>query len=256
MRVASRRLRAAIKVFKPVLPTNRCDIWRNKIRKLGRALGRARQLDIQIKFIEATKGKLRNNSNIVNTEKVINFLKKKRKREQKKIYRKLIDFHIKEELPGLKDWLQALSPGSRKCAMDSYVTKKKATILKRLDKLLEFAPYVYKPKNIKKLHRMRIAAKNLRYTLEILRPWYGGKIDKYIRASRNIQDSLGEIHEFDVLKQTLVGFLNKKDKAFNKTITRLKQKYAILRKTSYHQFVRFWDDLQGKRLWKTLRQTV
>jgi CHAD domain-containing protein len=256
MRVASRRLRAAIKLFKPVLPTNKGDIWRDKIRKIGRALGKARQLDVQIKFLEATKGKLQSNRNIAQTEKVIDDLKKKRKQEQKKIYRKLIDFHIKEELPGLKDWLKALSPSSHKCAMDSYVTKKRATILKRLDKLLKFSPYVYKPKSIKKLHRMRIAAKKLRYALEILRPWYGVKIDKYICASRIIQDSLGKIHEFDVLGHTLVGYLNKKDKAFNKTVICLMEKYSGLRKKSYRTFVRFWDDLQGKWLWETLRQVV
>ncbi len=54
MRVASRRLRAALAVFGPCLP-NEAQTWRREIRRLTRSLGMARDLDVQIEFVRAFK---------------------------------------------------------------------------------------------------------------------------------------------------------------------------------------------------------
>ncbi len=41
-----------------------------------------------------------------------------------------------------------------------------------------------------KLHAMRIAGKRLRYTMEIFAPLYGGDLEPFILAMKEIQDTL------------------------------------------------------------------
>lgn len=52
MRVASRRMRAALPLFSDCFGTSRVDGWRHSFRAITRALGEARDLDVQIGFVE------------------------------------------------------------------------------------------------------------------------------------------------------------------------------------------------------------
>ena len=256
MRVASRRLRAALSVFKVIIPAKKTKVWRKEIRKIGRALGRARQLDVQIKFLEAAKQRIKNNSRIVQIQEVIKSLKDKRRKAQRQIDIALEGFEIKKRLLGLTAYLDKLAFGKRGDFRGRFSILKGVVIRKRLDKLLKFAPYVFRPQSKKELHRMRIAAKKLRYALEIFRPWYGAKLDKYIRASRDIQDSLGDFREFDCLIVTLSDFSNKSGKDFKDTVVYLANECARERLGAYIKFVRIWNGLQKKQLWVKLKKEV
>lgn len=256
MRVASRRLRASLAVFEEILPAQKTKRWKKQIRKIGRALGRARELDIQIKFLEAAAQKMKADAHSANTKAIIKSLKKERQQAQEHIDIELGGFRPQKNLPGLKPWLKHASSGKRGYHMDEFNAQKGAVILRRLDQLRAFSPYVSQPKNIHELHRMRIAAKKLRYTLELLRPWYGAGIDRYIRSSRQIQDVLGDVHEFDVLREVVSGFSRKRDKDFNATVAYLTQECAMLRREAYRTFIRLWRHLQGRKLWEALRKDI
>jgi CHAD domain-containing protein len=52
MRVASRRIRAALPLFSGCFGRSRVDGWRRSFRAITRALGEARDLDVQIEFIQ------------------------------------------------------------------------------------------------------------------------------------------------------------------------------------------------------------
>ena len=51
MRVASRRLRAALPLFASCFPEKKYQQWMEEIRKVTRALGEARDTDVQIAFL-------------------------------------------------------------------------------------------------------------------------------------------------------------------------------------------------------------
>ncbi len=51
-RVTSRRLRAAMPLFKECLPRKKYDKWLSEIKKVTQLLGDARDLDVQIVFVE------------------------------------------------------------------------------------------------------------------------------------------------------------------------------------------------------------
>ena len=52
MRVASRRLRSILPLFAVCLSRKACDRWRKQLRRLTRALGEARDTDVQIACVQ------------------------------------------------------------------------------------------------------------------------------------------------------------------------------------------------------------
>jgi hypothetical protein len=67
----------------------------------------------------------------------------------------------------------------------------------RLGELRSFAHAVGDPTAVEALHDMRIAAKRLRYVLELGEPVLGAPARRGAKEMRRIQDLLGEIHDSD-----------------------------------------------------------
>ena len=72
-------------------------------------------------------------------------------------------------------------------------------VLARLDELRSFAPAALEPKAAEAQHEMRIAAKRLRYALEVLAPCFGPEAEATRDAAKRLQAVLGEIHDCDVM---------------------------------------------------------
>jgi hypothetical protein len=69
----------------------------------------------------------------------------------------------------------------------------------RVADMLQFDEAVRDPANVRELHDLRIAAKRLRYTLEVLGSALGPAAEAAEEEARALQDLLGEIHDCDVL---------------------------------------------------------
>lgn len=69
----------------------------------------------------------------------------------------------------------------------------------RLGELEAFVPQALDPGEQTAQHDMRIAAKRLRYVLELGKPIFGEPAAEGARTARRLQDLLGEIHDCDEL---------------------------------------------------------
>jgi hypothetical protein len=69
----------------------------------------------------------------------------------------------------------------------------------RLRELLSFAPEALSAESKEAQHNMRIAAKRLRYVLEVTGFCFGKPAGTARRRARDLQDLLGEIHDCDVM---------------------------------------------------------
>jgi hypothetical protein len=67
----------------------------------------------------------------------------------------------------------------------------------RLDELRSFGEAARDPGDVEALHDMRIAAKRLRYVLEMGEPVLGTPARRGAKEARRLQDLLGEIHDCD-----------------------------------------------------------
>ncbi len=69
----------------------------------------------------------------------------------------------------------------------------------RLDELRTLAPAALEPLASTAQHDMRIAAKRLRYVLEITEPCFGLEAKVAREAAKRLQGVLGDIHDCDVM---------------------------------------------------------
>jgi CHAD domain-containing protein len=78
----------------------------------------------------------------------------------------------------------------------------------RLDELTSFMPTAADPAEVVALHNMRIAAKRLRYILEVTAPCFGPYAQNAVKLVKDLQDLLGEIHDCDVQLPEVAAFLH------------------------------------------------
>ena len=69
----------------------------------------------------------------------------------------------------------------------------------RLAELCSFVPQALDPSEERALHDMRIAAKRLRYLLELTHPIFGAYAQTAAKHAKQLQDLIGEIHDCDVM---------------------------------------------------------
>ena len=118
----------------------------------------------------------------------------------------------------------------------------------RLEELYQFSPYISDPTNVEELHNMRIAAKRLRYTMEIFQPCFPGKdFSKLYDQVKSVQEQIGEIHDRDVRGPLLQAFLSARvgDRPeIRAGRERLIQSQQSERAKLYRGFVLYWNKLQ------------
>ena len=68
----------------------------------------------------------------------------------------------------------------------------------RMAEFYAHAPAVGRPEASQALHDLRIAAKRLRYTLELFRVVFGDPGERQIERVKALQEELGELHDHDV----------------------------------------------------------
>ncbi len=89
------------------------------------------------------------------------------------------------------------------------VTDNAARIIEvRLDDVYQYAPYVEDPQNIEEIHNLRIAAKRLRYTLEMFRFAYPKELKELISEVKQIQSSIGDMRDADIMVETVLNLLD------------------------------------------------
>jgi len=87
----------------------------------------------------------------------------------------------------------------KKLDPDAPLVENAARILRvRLDELRSFAPEALQPEAVKAQHDMRIAAKRLRYVLEVTGFCFGRSATTARRRAKDLQGILGEMHDCDV----------------------------------------------------------
>lgn len=69
----------------------------------------------------------------------------------------------------------------------------------RLEELYEWSRYVDNPYSVRELHNLRIAAKRLRYTLEIFADFLPDDCKAVVQELEQMQNELGELHDSDVM---------------------------------------------------------
>jgi CHAD domain-containing protein len=271
MRVASRRLRAAQVLFDGFLPRRHTPDWEKLIKRVTQSLGQARDLDIQLETIQRFRLTVMDPQCTAGANRLYLRLLQSRSNAQKIVNRSVQKFETAGVLhyitPRLEKATRIEEENSRvSSAMFALADQ---SIRQRLDELLAYEEIVYLPEKVTELHAARIAAKRLRYTLEIFDPIYPESLKQWLKPVKEIQESLGLIHDCDVWIAFLPCFIDEERELTRSYFGHLRGFSKILpgievftlnrgadRQRHYLQFLQTWKTAKRKRTWDKLREYV
>jgi CHAD domain-containing protein len=134
----------------------------------------------------------------------------------------------------------------------------------RLAELCGLADRAQDPAAVAELHDTRIAAKRLRYVLEITAPCFGPYAETATKRAKDLQDLLGEVHDCDVMLPRLDELrwrTRERDAAYlvgtagqaepphvdaYRGLERLAVEVTARRARLFHDWLIMWRDLQRK----------
>lgn len=207
MRVAGRRLRAALQTFREVLPPE-LQQFRAEIGWVARALGEVRDLDVQrARLAEWQSTPVPGGAEALEP---LARLIEARRTAARQLALAVLDSKRYEELVRAFGEVLRVGPlagfaGSRKPVL----AVAPEIVRKRYKRLRKRAAAAKRDAAAEQFHRARIEAKKLRYALEFVGPLYGKRAETFIAKVTALQDVLGEHHDAVVAQQALAEFAQK-----------------------------------------------
>lgn len=271
MRVTTRRLRSAFKIFRDCFPKSDYKAYTKDIRDVTRALGQARDLDVQIEILEASLPEYADPRLSAGIARLHLRLKQNRLAVQSEVVEAMKTLEADETLCQITRWAAPWLDKGEKVYLYSPALLELAfsNIQTRLDELLAFDQQVRIESNQTQLHDMRISAKRLRYTMETFQDFYGEPIKPFITQTKEIQDLLGAIHDADVWIAMIPVFINEEEQRItsyfghNRPLRRLLpglKAFIADRKTSrdddYQAFLALWDKILESETWEKLTTLI
>jgi CHAD domain-containing protein len=247
MRVASRRLRGALRDFLPHMNSRPLlQSWAH-LRKLARALGKVRDYDVTIALLMKTADKAPAEF-ADGIRRIAGF----REAGLEEYRLKLMSWARADSLDSLQQRFvtalkTALKPkkqkrtGAETSAGPTYRQVATDATLKRLEQFEELTGSLYRPLKVKPLHNLRIATKHLRYALELFDGCWSASTAPMAKQLAAMQTALGDLHDCDVLVEDFGA-------AATEEITGLKFDYKA---TSVWLMTHFLEE-RGKHLKKAL----
>lgn len=272
-RVASRRLRAAMRMFRSCFPAGKLKKWRGAIRRVTSGLGAARDKDVQIEFVEGFLEQLSEPAARPGVRRLLLRLRQQREALQPTVAKSVARLKRSGVLKDVKATTKAMLAklADREVTIQSPLVflRSERLILRRLEKLLTYRDCLADPLNKPRHHEMRIVTKRLRYTMEICRPVYDGEIDDAVAAARQLQQLLGDIHDCDLWIETLPEFVRQeRERAveyfgsagpFNRLnlgLEHLQDQRQRQREETFAQVGEYWKELREQAVWDRTVATV
>jgi CHAD domain-containing protein len=267
MRVATRRLRSSLAIFRDSFPKKDYKQFLKDIRAVTKALGTARDLDVQLELLQQLHPQFSNPRLAPGGNRLQLRLKQQRQEAQLQVIKAMKNLEDDETLRRIARWaapwlekvesIYLYSPALFELAFSS--------IKARLQELLVFDESVRIETNVAELHAMRISAKHLRYTMEAFDSLYGDEIKPFINQTKKLQDLLGSIHDADVWTEMIPTFIKEEEQRIttyfghNRSLRRLLpglkafvDNRKLSRAEDYQVFIQMWDKTLQEGMWDKL----
>jgi inorganic triphosphatase YgiF len=206
MRVAMRRLRAAISLFKDVLADEQRDAIRNELKWISNELGAARDLDVFIaKTLEPLRAKHPHEPGLAD---LVSSFQKQREQAYDKAVAAVASQRFRTLVIDTAAWVEAgtwVIAGDgleRAIPIEAFAAEELARRRKKVKKrgadLADLDPHAR--------HQVRIEVKKLRYATEFFSPVYEGRKarkwkEAFLSALESLQEHLGELNDLAVSQE-------------------------------------------------------
>jgi CHAD domain-containing protein len=208
MRVATRRLRAALRIFAAAVPPGLRARLSEELKWLGELLGSVRDLDVQLakldRFTAAAPAGFRPALGLLRAH-----LDAERLRRRANMIAGLDTRRYFRLLVRLERFAHSTPPRRPRdaTALDPIAPSGRRAIKKALRKLLERGAEIQAMPHPEDLHALRMRAKRLRYLLEFLRELTGKPGRQSVKRLIELQDLLGSYHDAVVAAEFVRGYV-------------------------------------------------
>jgi CHAD domain-containing protein len=228
MRVATRRMRAALRVLGPYLHKDCPARMKRGLKEVAHSLGTVRDLDVLITNAQTFRNTLPEDSRPgvdglieswqANRAKARDLLADLLGSKDYKRFKSSVRKFIKQRDPGGPT--DALAGGELHPYQVRHIAP--SAILGRYEAVRSFEALTPEaesatnantsPSPIEQLHALRISGKYLRYTLEFFRDILPAEATDLIRDITTMQDQLGQLHDADVASGLVRAYIDKQNK--------------------------------------------
>jgi triphosphatase len=188
MRVATRRLRAALKLYKKVLP-RRAEKYERDLRYFANALGEVRDLDVHL---ERCAGE---------TQKEIVAALEQRRVEARRRMLEALDSNRYERF--VSSFTGTLRRGRSPGPTGPILEEAPDLVLRRYKKVRKDVKALTEDSPPEDFHDLRKKGKRLRYALEPLRGIYGKPAERMVDLLKDVQDDLGDNQDLVVAAKSM-----------------------------------------------------
>jgi CHAD domain-containing protein len=238
MRVASRRLRVALRCFASLFPEQELKQVQRQLRRTTQTLGNIRALDVNLQLLRTAAKRLPASTAAVQ-RKLAGELLADRVREVHELgelQRTFATSHFEERIRAL-----VLKPRlvlDRRLLEEThkFIAKRRRVVQRRFRKGADY-------------HKLRIAAKRYRYALETGAAVFRVQPIERVRAVEALQDRLGEWHDLEVLLDFLRTCRRRWTKAENPLAGRLDAVLAFFETEHEAVFAKCQTLLNHGRTW-------
>ena len=265
MRVATRRLRSALRDFLPLLKKRPLHNVRKKLKAIADALGAVRDQDVAILALEHLQAAAEIDQINEQIKEGIETLLEERRTVRETAQTNLIQTLDADDLAKLQtDFSAALDKAVRKNKQKRGVSFNEAgrgAVTDSLRELCYFGVCVYEPFNVEKLHEMRIAAKRLRYAVELFTACWGERIAPFAIEIAEMQSFLGEVHDCDVWLESLSERLRGRQNGSAvgseyKAATWLLSEFIKNRTKNYRAALKLWSEWETTDFTERMRAII
>lgn len=193
-RVTTRRLREAVPVLATGLKGSKAGKARSKIRRLTRALGTVRELDVTLSLLDELARSSQVSRSAVEDVRAHVVAERESKRAV------MLERLDRVDVEKLSRRLGSVSAALQEAVDEPWRKALSERLVKRSRKLstaIEEAGQMYGPE---RLHQVRIAAKKLRYGLELAADSGLKQAAPRVRTMKRAQEMLGKLHDLQVLQ--------------------------------------------------------
>lgn len=243
MRVASRRLRSALRDFAPYL---RRKLPRRRLRKLADALGRVRDEDVAISALEEL-ARAAEPDITLGLSLLIAARQRRRERARVSLALALAEPALEALQAKFLRRLERAAAAKVKRAEDeagdadgqTFRRAGREIIADLTTELRAGGRALYQPHDVDGIHRQRIVAKRLRYALELFAQCWGEWLTNAADEIAMLQKALGELHDCDVWIAALGKRLARTGKAKQHEAQAIAAQHAVERKAAVWLLSRF-----------------
>jgi CHAD domain-containing protein len=192
-RVATRRLREALPVLRKTVHTHTLTRVRQQVREMTRALGPVRELDVALGHLDDIGGRSRISS------RALGRVRQAIARERLARRREMLATITPGKVEKLRQRLGHVSTGPERPQPASALEEARTQVVRRSRRLVDAIDHAGGLYLADRLHGVRVAAKKLRYAMEIERELKRSKSTARIAQLKRLQDLLGLMHDFEIL---------------------------------------------------------